>query len=36
MAASVAGMDPHEVALSRLPIDERVAGRDPLNQALYL
>jgi asparagine synthase (glutamine-hydrolysing) len=25
-----------ELALSRLPIDERVAGRDPLNQALYL
>jgi asparagine synthase (glutamine-hydrolysing) len=36
MAASVAGMDPYEVALSRLPIDERLAGRDPLNQALYL
>jgi asparagine synthase (glutamine-hydrolysing) len=36
MAASVAGMDPYEVALSRLPVDERLAGRDPLNQALYL
>ena len=36
MAASVAGMNPYELALSRLPIDERVAGRDPLNQALYL
>lgn len=36
MAASVAGMNPYEVALSRLPIDERIAGRDPLNQALYL
>jgi asparagine synthase (glutamine-hydrolysing) len=36
MASSVAGMNPYEVALSRLPIDERVAGRDPLNQALYL
>jgi asparagine synthase (glutamine-hydrolysing) len=36
MAASVAGMNPYEIALSRLPIDERVAGRDPLNQALYL
>ncbi len=36
MTASVAGMDHYEVALSRLPIDERVAGRDPLNQALYL
>jgi asparagine synthase (glutamine-hydrolysing) len=36
MAASVAGVDPFELALSRLPIAERVAGRDPLNQALYL
>ena len=36
MAASVAGMNPYDVALSRLPIDERVTGRDPLNQALYL
>ena len=36
MAASVAGMNPYELALSRLAIDERVAGRDPLNQALYL
>src|SRR5215472_15969094 len=36
MASSIAGMNPYEVALSRLPIDERVAGRDPLNQALYL
>jgi asparagine synthase (glutamine-hydrolysing) len=36
MAASVAGMDPYEVALSRLPVHERLAERDPLNQALYL
>jgi len=36
MNASVAGMNPYELALSRLAIDERVAGRDPLNQALYL
>ncbi len=36
MAASVAGINPYEVALSRLPIEERLAGRDPLNQALYL
>ena len=36
MAARVAGMNPYELGLSRLPIDERVAGRDPLNQALYL
>src|SRR5215468_4574723 len=36
MSARVAGINPYEVALSRLPIDERVARRDPLNQALYL
>ena len=36
MAASVAGMNPYELGLSRLAIDERVTGRDPLNQALYL
>jgi asparagine synthase (glutamine-hydrolysing) len=36
MASSVAGMNPYELGLSRLPIDDRVAGRDPLNQALYL
>ena len=36
MAESVAGINPYELALSRLPIDDRVAGRDPLNQALYL
>ena len=36
MAESVAGIDPYEVALSRLPVEERIAGRDPLNQALYL
>jgi asparagine synthase (glutamine-hydrolysing) len=36
LAASVAGMDPYEVALSRLPVEERLLGRDPLNQALYL
>jgi asparagine synthase (glutamine-hydrolysing) len=36
MASSVAGMNPYDVALSRLAIDERVSGRDPLNQALYL
>src|SRR5215470_7542284 len=36
MASSIAGMNPYEVALSRIAIDERVAGRDPLNQALYL
>ena len=36
MAESIAGIDPYELALSRLPIAERLAGRDPLNQALYL
>jgi len=36
MAARVEGINPYEVALSRLPIEERIAGRDPLNQALYL
>jgi asparagine synthase (glutamine-hydrolysing) len=36
MAASVAGMNPYELSLSRLPVEERIAGRDPLNQALYL
>jgi asparagine synthase (glutamine-hydrolysing) len=33
---SVAGMNPYDVPLSRLPLDEKVLGRDPLNQALYL
>lgn len=36
MASYVTEMNPYEVALSRLAIDERVTGRDPLNQALYL
>jgi asparagine synthase (glutamine-hydrolysing) len=35
MAASVAGINPYSVPLSRLLIEERIAGRDPLNQALY-
>jgi len=35
MSASVAGINPYEVSLSRLPIAERISGRDPLNQALY-
>ncbi len=34
--ASLRGMDPYEVSLGSLPIDARVRGRDPLNQALYL
>ena len=33
---SVGDMNPYDVALSRLPIDDRVRDRDPLNQALYL
>jgi asparagine synthase (glutamine-hydrolysing) len=36
MLESVAGRNPYEVGLSRLPIEARVAGRDPLNQSLYL
>jgi len=36
MTSSIAGMNPYEVSLSRLSINERVSGRDPLNQALYL
>jgi asparagine synthase (glutamine-hydrolysing) len=36
MAASVSGMNPYELGLSRLAIDEHISGRDPLNQALYL
>ena len=36
MTSSIAGMNPYEVSLSRLAVDERLAGRDPLNQALYL
>jgi asparagine synthase (glutamine-hydrolysing) len=36
MAEGLAGRDPYEIALSRLPVQERLAGRDPLNQALYL
>jgi len=33
---SVRDMDPYEIALSRLSVDQRVRDRDPLNQALYL
>ena len=36
MLASVEGMNPYDLGLSRLPVEERLAGRDPLNQALYL
>ncbi len=32
----LSGMNPYEIPLSRFAIDQRVAGRDPLNQALYL
>jgi asparagine synthase (glutamine-hydrolysing) len=34
--AGLRGMDPYEVSLGSLPIEERLRGRDPLNQALYL
>ena len=30
------GPDPYGLALDRLPLSERVIGRDPLNQSLYL
>jgi len=33
---SVRQMNPYEIGLSRLPVDEKVRDRDPLNQALYL
>ena len=36
MLAFIAGRNPYEVGLSRLPIEARVKGRDPLNQSLYL
>jgi asparagine synthase (glutamine-hydrolysing) len=32
----LSGINPYEVPLSRFAIDQRVAGLDPLNQALYL
>lgn len=33
---AVADMNPYEISLARLPIGERLAGRNPLNQSLYL
>lgn len=30
------GLNPYELTLSRLPLMERLEGRDPLNQSLYL
>jgi asparagine synthase (glutamine-hydrolysing) len=30
------GLNPYELTLSRLPLSARLAGRDPLNQSLYL
>ena len=33
---SIGSADPYEVPLSRLPLDQYVRERDPLNQALYL
>lgn len=32
----IKGMDPYELSLSRVPIEQRLHGRDPLNQSLYL
>lgn len=29
-------MDPYDMSLSRLPVEQRLKGRDPLNQSLYL
>jgi asparagine synthase (glutamine-hydrolysing) len=34
--AGLEALDPYEMGLARLPIDDRVIGRDPLNQSLYL
>jgi asparagine synthase (glutamine-hydrolysing) len=36
MLEHVGGMDPYEVSLSRIAVEQRLSGRDPLNQALYL
>jgi asparagine synthase (glutamine-hydrolysing) len=36
LKANVGDMDPYELSLSRLPINEQLSGRDPLNQSLYL
>ncbi len=34
--AGLEAMDPYESGLARLPLDQQVIGRDPLNQSLYL
>jgi len=36
MAARVGEANPYAAALDRIAVDARLAGRDPLNQALYL
>ncbi|MEE8311463.1 MAG: asparagine synthase (glutamine-hydrolyzing) [Candidatus Binatia bacterium] len=36
LTKSLGDMDPYDVSLGRLRIDERIRDRDPLNQALYL
>src|SRR5215469_8834232 len=36
MKSAINNVNPYEIALNRLPIDDRLSGRDPLNQALYL
>jgi asparagine synthase (glutamine-hydrolysing) len=32
----LSGINPYDLTLSRLPVSERLSGRDPLNQSLYL
>lgn len=36
LKATVGNLDPYELSLSRLPVEARLKGRDPLNQSLYL
>lgn len=36
LISSLGEMDPYELSLSRLPVEGRLKGRDPLNQSLYL
>jgi len=34
--SDITDLNPYELTLSRLPLSERLRGRDPLNQSLYL
>ncbi len=34
--SDITDLNPYELTLSRLPLTERLRGRDPLNQSLYL